>query len=156
MSVIKGDKVDNFTLKNTEGKDVSLTSMTKEKKTLLLFMPLAFSGTCTDELCQTRDNMKIYNSLSANVVAISVDSFFTLREFKKTNNLNFELLSDFNKEVSSQFGTLYSDFYGLKGVSKRAAFIINREGVVEYAEILEDADRLPDFREIIKVLSNLE
>lgn len=143
-----GDKVSNFTLKNSEGIDVSLEELTHKVDVLLLFFPLAFSGVCTDEMCNTRDNMKFYNSMNVNVVGISVDSFFTLREFKKSNNLNFNLLSDFNREVSEQFNTLYSDFYGMKGVSKRSAFIINTEMIVTYAEVLEDAGKLPDFKAI--------
>lgn len=148
-----GDTVDNFSLMNSEGKERSLNEIIDNNRALLLFIPLAFSGVCTDEVCKTRDNMKMYSSLNVNVAVISVDSFFTLKEFKKQNNLNFELLSDFNKNVSEYFGALYEDFYGMKGVSKRSAFIINRDRVVEYAEVLEDADQLPDFKKIISTLS---
>ena len=147
-----GDKVSNFTLKNSEGVDVSLNELTEKGKVLLLFFPLAYSGVCTDEMCITRDNMKLYNSLNVNVLGISVDSFFTLKEFKKSNNLNFTLLSDFNRDISSQFNALYDDFYGMKGVSKRSAFIINREMIVEYAQILEDASQQPDFKAIQQAL----
>lgn len=147
-----GDKTDDFTLKNSEGKDLSLNELTKGGKALLLFFPVAFSGTCTDEMCTMRDNMKAYNSLNTNVVGISVDSFYTLREFKKSNNLNFPLLSDFNKEVTKAFGALDNDFYGMKGVAKRSAFIINSDMEVEYAEILEDADNLPDYKAIYNAL----
>lgn len=148
-----GDTVHNFTLKNSEGKERTLDEIIDNKKALLLFIPLAFSGVCTDEVCKTRDNMKMYSSFNANVAAISVDSFFTLKEFKKQNNLNFELLSDFNKDVSKYFNALYEDFYGMKGVSKRAAFILNKDRAVEYAEVLEDAGQLPDFKNIISTLS---
>ncbi len=148
----KGDIVQNFVLKNTEGKDHSLKELTSEGKALILFFPLAFSSVCTNEMCTVKDNMKLYNSLNANVAAISIDSFFTLREFKKTYNLNFTLLSDFNKQVSNQFGVLYDDYYGMKEVTKRASFVINSENKVEYAEILEDSDYLPDFKAIRKAL----
>jgi len=148
----KGDIVQNFVLKNTEGKDHSLKELTSEGKALILFFPLAFSSVCTNEMCTVKDNMKLYNSLNANVAAISIDSFFTLREFKKTYNLNFTLLSDFNKQVSNQFGVLYDDYFGMKGVTKRASFVINSENKVEYAEILEDSDYLPDFKAIRKAL----
>jgi glutaredoxin-dependent peroxiredoxin len=148
----KGDIVQNFVLKNSEGKDLSLLDLTSEGKALILFFPLAFSTVCTDEMCTVKDNMKLYNSLNANVAAISIDSFFTLREFKKTYNLNFTLLSDFNKQVSKQFGVLYDDYFGMKGVAKRAAFVINGENKVEYAEILEDSGNLPDFKSIRKAL----
>ncbi|MFO7799708.1 redoxin domain-containing protein [Rhodohalobacter sp.] len=154
MAITKGDTVQNFTLQNSNGEQESLNDLIKNGKAVLLFFPLAFSSTCTEELCVTRDNMKLYNSLNANVAAISVDSFFVLKEFKKANNLNFTLLSDFNREVSEQFDIIYDDFYGLKGVPKRAAFVISENLNVEYAEVLEDASKLPDFRAIQKVLSN--
>ncbi|HKK61802.1 MAG TPA: redoxin domain-containing protein [Bacteroidales bacterium] len=154
MGISKGDVVKNFTLQNSNGEQESLTDLTKNGKAVLLFFPLAFSSTCTEELCVTRDNMKLFNSLNATVAAISVDSFFVLKEFKKANNLNFTLLSDFNREVSKQFDIIYDDFYGLKGVPKRAAFVIDENQNVEYAEVLEDASNLPDFKAIQKVLSN--
>ena len=146
------DKPENFTLTNTEGDKVSLNDLIGDNKLLLLFFPFAFSSVCTDEMCTTRDNMKLYNSLQANVAAISVDSFFTLKAFKKAKNLNFTLLSDYNKEVSRQFNCLYEDYFGAKGVAKRSAFVINRRGVVEYAEILDDSDKQPDFKEIYRTL----
>ena len=148
-----GDRVQNFTLKNTEGNDVTLDELTSGGKALLLFFPLAFSSVCSEEMCTVRDNMKLYNSLNANVAGISVDSFFTLRVFKKNNNLNFTLLSDFNKEISKQFGVLYENYFGLSGVSKRAAFIVNEERIIEYMDVLEDSGNQPDFKSIYKVLS---
>lgn len=147
-----GDKAPNFTLKNSEGEDVTLASLTEKGKVLILFFPLAYSSVCTEEMCNTRDNMKLYNSLNTNVVGISVDSFFTLKEFKKSNNLNFTLLSDFNKEVSKQFDTIYEDFFGMKGVSKRSAFIVNRDLQIEYSEVNEDAAKQPDFKAIQNAL----
>ncbi|PKD44540.1 redoxin domain-containing protein [Rhodohalobacter barkolensis] len=153
MKLNKGDKVSNFTLQDTKGDNVELKDLAKGSKVLILFFPLAFSSTCTEELCQTRDNMKFYNSLSTTVVGISVDSFFTLREFKKANNLNFTLLSDFNKEVSKQFGAIYEDYFGMKGVSKRASFIVNDQHEIEYVEVLDDSGKLPDFKSIQKALS---
>ncbi|MDX1642437.1 MAG: redoxin domain-containing protein [Balneolaceae bacterium] len=148
-----GDTVENFTLKNTGGEDISLFDTLESGDTLILFFPLAFSSVCTEELCKVRDNLKMYNAMSVNVLGISVDSFFTLNAFKKANNLSFTLLSDFNKNVSKQFDALYDDFYGMKGVSKRAAFVVNRNKKVEYAEVLEDAGKIPDFSAIQAVLS---
>lgn len=154
MAISKGDVVQDFTLQNSNGEQESLSDLTNNGKVVLLFFPLAFSSTCTEELCVTRDNMKLYNSLNASVAAISVDSFFVLKEFKKANNLNFTLLSDFNREVSDRFDIIYDDFYGLKGVPKRAAFVIDENLHVEYAEVLEDSSELPNFRAIQKVLSD--
>jgi glutaredoxin-dependent peroxiredoxin len=153
MALTVGDTAPNFTLQNSSGKQVTLKDFTQNGNVLLLFYPLAFTGTCTDEMCKARDNMKMFNALNTTVAGISVDSFFVQREFKKANNLNFTLLSDFNREASRAFGVLYEDFYGLKDVSKRAAFVISSDLTIEYAEVLEDADQLPDFKAIRKVLS---
>ena len=145
----------DFTLQNTDGEEVSLSDFNGEKNVVLLFFPLAFTGTCTEELCTTRDNMKLYNSLNAEVIAISVDSFFTLNEFKKGQNLNFTLLSDFNREAANKYDVLYDDFFGMKGVAKRAAFVIDKEGIIQHQEVLEDAGNLPDFKKIQATLTNI-
>lgn len=147
-----GDTIQDFTLQDTQGREVSLSDHLEKGKALILFFPLAFSSVCTDEMCHFRDNKKLYNSMNANILGISVDSFFTLREFKRANNFPFPFVSDFNKEVSRQFDALYDDYYGMKGVSKRSAFVINKDRVVEYAEVLEDSDSLPDFKAIQKAL----
>lgn len=155
MALNIGSKAPKFTLQNTKGDKVSLSDFKNDKNVLLLFFPVAFSSTCTEELCTTRDNMKFYNSVDAEVLAISVDSFFCLREFKKSQNLNFTLLSDFNKNVSEQYEALYDDFYGMKGVSKRATYLIDKEGTIRYSEVLSDADKLPNFKSIQEKLSTL-
>lgn len=152
MALKKGDHAPDFTLKNTEGHDVSLSDF-KGKKVLLLFFPLAFSSVCTAELCEVRDQFKQYEQAEAQVLGISVDSFFTLKEFKQAQNLNFQLLSDFNKEAATAYSCLYDDFYGMKGVSKRAAFIVDEQGKLAYAEVLEQASDLPDFKQIQQVLA---
>lgn len=148
-------KAQDFSLQDTRGQKVSLSDFESSKNVVLLFFPLAFSGVCTKELCSTRDNLKIYDSLDAEVIGISVDSFFTLRAYKEANNLNFSLLSDFNKEVSKKYNTLYDDYYGMKGVSKRSVFVIDKEGRVVYEEILEDSDQMPQFDKVQEVLAGL-
>lgn len=152
MSYQIGDTIQPFTLQNTDGTHVNITDY-KGKNVVLLFFPLAFSSVCTDELCSIRDNMKIYESLKADVLAISIDSFFSLKAFKSSQNYNFTLLSDFNKEVSDQFGVLSQDFFGMKGVAKRSAFVIDEEQKIIYSEILEDAGNIPDLKKIQEVLS---
>lgn len=149
----KQDIIPDFTLPDTDGNPVSLSELTKESKLVLLFFPLAFTSTCTDELCIARDNMKFYNALKTTVAAVSVDSPYTLKEFKKSNNLNFTLLSDFNREVSESFGILYESFKGLQSVSKRASFVINQNREVLFAEVLENASELPDFKSINRALT---
>lgn len=150
-----GANAPDFTLKDTEGGDVRLSSYKGEKNVLLLFFPLAFTGVCTQEMCSTRDNMKLYEELDAQVLGVSVDSFFTLKEFKKAQNLNFPLLSDFNKDTAANYGALYGEFFGMKGVAKRSAFVIDKQGVIRYTEVLEDAGKLPDFQAIQKTLADL-
>lgn len=155
MKIATGDKAPDFILQNTDGEKIALDAQSGDKNVVLLFFPLAFTSTCTEEMCTMRDNVKLYNSLDAKLFGISVDSFFTLKEFKKSENLNFTLLSDFNKKVSKRYGTLYEDFFGMKGVSKRAVFVIDKEGTVQYAEVLEDAGQQPDFDAIQQTLSDL-
>lgn len=148
-------KAPDFTLKNTEGNDVKLSSYHGNNSVVLLFFPVAFSGVCTKEVCTTRDNLKIYNSLNAEVIGISVDSFFTLRAFKEANNLNFTLLSDFNKEVSKSYDVLYEEFFGMKGVSKRAVFVIDDTGEIIHREVLEDFGNMPDFTKVQEKLASI-
>lgn len=155
MSVKIDSKAPDFSLQNTEGDEISLSDFQNEKNVVLLFFPLAFSGVCTKELCTTRDNMKLYNAMNAQVMGISIDSFFTLKAFKKAENLNFILLSDFNKEVSSKYDALYDDYYGMKGVTKRASYVIDKEGTIRHREILEDSSQLPDFKAIQNTLNKL-
>ncbi len=155
MSDLINKKAPAFSLQNTKGVKVELSAYEGEKNVVLLFFPLAFTSTCTEELCQTRDNLKMYNSLDAEILGISVDTFFTLREFKSAQNINFQLLSDFNKEASKAYDVLYEDFYGMKGVSKRSVFVISKEGIVLHSEILENADELPNFSRLEEVLLGL-
>ena len=145
----------DFKLFNTEKKEISLSDQ-KGKNVLLLFFPLAFTSTCTVELCNIRDNYKQYESLNATVFGLSTDSLFALKKFKAEQNLNFDLLSDYNKEVSATYGALYETWgYGMKGVTKRAAFVIDKSGKVQYAEVLENASDLPNFEAFNKVLQSL-
>jgi peroxiredoxin len=143
-----GDKATNFTLQDTEGKEVSLSNKTSKGSVVLLFFPLAFSSVCTDEMCTVRDNFKFYKSLNAIILGISVDSFFTLKAFKQMNNIPFPLLSDFNKNVSKDYGVLNNDFYGMVGVAKRAAFVIDEDMKILHREVMEDAGNMPDFNAI--------
>jgi len=155
MVINKGDKAPNFSLRNTEKNLVSLEDY-KGKKVLLLFFPLAFTSVCTDELCSIRDESKLYEDLGTNVLAISVDSLFSLEKFKAEQNYNFPLLSDFNKEVSRAYGTLYENFVlDMRGVSKRAAFLIDSKGNIRYAEVLESAGDLPNFAAIKEAAENI-
>lgn len=155
MAIAIGQTAPDFTLIDSEKNKVTLSEQ-RGKNVLLLFFPLAFTGVCTKELCAVRDDIARYNNASASVFGISVDSFATLKKFKEDQGYNFPLLSDFNKEVSALYGSIYDEFIGwMKGVSKRSAFIIDKEGVIQYAEVLESAGDLPNFEAINTVLGQL-
>ena len=150
-----GQQAPDFNLYDSDKNRVSLSDF-KGKNVLLLFFPQAFTGTCTKELCSTRDNIALYNQANAQVFGISVDSVFTLAKYKEEQHLNFPLLSDFNKEISTVYGSLYENFaFDMRGVSKRSAFVIDKDGIVQYAEVLETASDLPDFTAIQKTLAGL-
>jgi peroxiredoxin len=143
-----GQKAPDFTLYDTTKTPVTLHDFAG-KKVVLLFFPLAFTSVCTKELCYVRDNISLFNSIDAVVLGISVDSLYTLAKFREEQGLNFTLLSDFNKEVSKLYNALYDEFsYNMKGVSKRASFVIDREGTIQYAQVLANAGEFPDFEAI--------
>ena len=153
--LITGQKAPDFTLFNTERNEVSLQDF-RGKNLIILFFPMAFTSVCTAELCEMRDNISTYAGLNAEVVGISVDSPFTLGKFKEEQKLPFDLLSDFNKEVSQAYDTYYETFVmNLKGVSKRSAFVVDPNGIIQYAEILEKASDVPNFQAIQEILSKL-
>lgn len=155
MALQKGDKAPYFKLVDSDRKEVSLDNF-KGRNLVILFFPMAFTSVCTTELCSMRDTIGDYEQLNADVVGISVDSPFTLNKFKQEQELNFPLLSDFNKEASTAYGSLYENFIlGLKGVSKRSAFVIDKEGTVQYAEVLENAGEVPDFEAVKSALNSL-
>jgi peroxiredoxin len=155
MSLQVGQVAPDFTLFNTEKQEVTLGSF-KGQPVVLLFFPLAFTSVCTAELCAVRDNIAQFNGVNAQVLGISVDSLFTLGKFKEDQHLNFPLLSDFNKDVSTAYGAIYEKFgFGMLGVSKRAAFVLDKEGVIAYAEVLENAGEQPSFENIHATLGSL-
>jgi peroxiredoxin len=124
---------------------------------VLVFFPLAFTGVCTAELCSLRDNIAVYGGLDATVLGLSVDSLFSLGKFREEQNLNFSLLSDFNKEVSEAYGSIYETFaFGMKGVSKRSVFVIDKQGILRHSEVLEDAGKVPDFDKVQEVLKSIQ
>jgi len=155
MNISVGTPAPDFALYDTQKKKQSLQDF-RGQNVVLLFFPLAFTSTCTKELCSVRDNISYYDNVSAQVIGISVDSLHTLARYKQDQGLNFTLLSDFNKEVSKLYDCLYPLFgYDMKGVSKRAAFVIDKKGIVRYAEVLENAGEIPDFGAINQTLESL-
>lgn len=152
MALQIGDQAPDFKLFSSELKEVSVSDY-KGRKLVVHFFPMAFTGVCTAQLCTMRDSFGYYEGMNADVVGISVDSPFTLAKFKEDQAYQFPLLSDFNKEISKAYGAFYEDFvFNLKGVSKRAAFVIDEAGKIIHAEVLEDAGNMPDFDAIKKAV----
>ena len=156
MTIKIGQLAPEFSLFDTTKNKITLSDH-KGKNVLLLFFPQAFTSTCTKELCVVRDGISRYSNANAEVFGISVDSVFTLIKFKEEQQYNFTLLSDFNKEVSALYGALYTNWkFDMKGVAKRAAFIIDKNGIIQYAEVLESAGDLPNFEAINTTLEQLK
>lgn len=155
MSLSIGSKVPTFTVVDSEKQTITNESI-KGQATLILFFPAAFSGGCTKELCSVRDDIANYNSAKVNVLAISTDAIFTLAKYKEDQALNFTLASDYNKEVCAAFGAQYTEFvFGMKGTARRSAFLIDADGVVKYAEVLESAGDMPNFEAISAAIDSL-
>ena len=155
MAIQLGQKAPDFSLFDTEKNKVSLADY-KGRNVLLLFFPLAFTSVCTAELCSVRDSIALYEGGNAQPLGISTDSLFTLAKFKEEQSLNFPLLSDYNKEVSQAYGSLYESWgFDYKGVTKRSAFLIDKDGIVRYAEVLENAGEQPDFNTIKAAMAEL-
>lgn len=155
MSVVDvGTTAPDFTLPNQDREPVTLSAQ-RGRPVVLVFFPAAFSGTCTKELCTFRDGMGRLNAAKAHVFGISVDTFFTLKAFQDSQKLAFPLLCDFNKQVIRQYGVFNEDMIGLKGIAKRAVFVIDAAGVVTHTEVLDDARNEPDYEKVFAALSAL-
>src|SRR5690349_442934 len=149
-----GSKAPDFTLTNHERQPVTLSAQ-RGRPVVLAFFPAAFSSVCTTELCAFRDRLGELSRVNAQVYGISVDTFFALKAFRDQQQLNFPLLSDFNKTVIREYGVLNPDMIGLKGVASRAVFVIDKAGIVRHAEVLDDARREPDYSKVFAALEGL-
>jgi len=155
MAVIDaGAKAPDFTLTNQDREAVTLSGL-KGRPVVLAFFPAAFSSVCTKELCTFRDSLARLNQAKAQVFGISVDTFFTLKAFQTDQKLTFPLLSDFNKQAIRDYGVFNEDMIGLKGIAKRAVFVIDKDGVVRYRQVLEDARNEPDYEQVFAALGTL-
>jgi len=156
MPISVGQKAPNFNLPDQDKNMVSLEAQ-KGKNVVLLFFPAAFTGVCTKEMCQTRDELSLYNGFNAAVYGISVDMSFSLGKFREANQINFSLLSDFNKETITAYDIWNENFaVGFKGVAKRASFVIDKEGTIVFAEVLPNPGDYPNFDGIKKTLESLK
>jgi peroxiredoxin len=154
MSIDVGSKAPDFTLTNQDREPVTLSAQ-RGRPVVLAFFPAAFSSVCTKELCTFRDRMARLNQANAQVFGISVDTFFTLKAFQSDQKLAFPLLSDFNKQVIREYGVFNEDMVGLKGIAKRAVFVLDRDGIVRHREVLDDARNEPDYEKVFSVLAAL-
>ena len=154
MALQIGQPAPLFTSYDTEKHKISLSDF-KGRPVVLLFFPFAFTNVCTAELCSIRDEIADYNKVNAEIIGISVDSLHSLRKYKAEQNLNFTLLSDFNKTISSDYGSLYENFGWMHGVSKRSTFVIDKDGIIRHMEILENASEMPDLAAVKKTVENL-
>jgi peroxiredoxin len=137
-----GQKAPDFSLKTNKMQDFKLSDLQGKKNVILLFVPLAFTGGWTKEFCSVRDNINTLQNDNTQVVGISVDSPFALDAWAAKEGYDFPLLSDFNKEVSTAYGSLYESLLGFRGIAKRSVFVIDKSGTVQYAWISEEAGKL--------------
>ena len=154
MAVAVGSKAPDFTLMNQDREAVTLSAL-QGKPVVLAFFPAAFSSVCSKEMCTFKDSMAQLGKANAQVFGVSVDTFFTLKAFQDQQKLNFPLLSDFNKTVIRDYGVFNEDMIGLKGIAKRATFVIDTGGIVRHAEVLEDARNEPDYYAVYQTLASL-
>ena len=154
MSVDVGSKAPDFTLMNQDRQPVTL-SQQNGTPVVLAFFPAAFSSVCEKELCTFRDSMAQLGKANAQVLGISVDTFFALKAFSDQQKLTFPLLSDFNKQVIREYGVFNEDMIGLKGISKRAVFVLDKDGVVRHKQVLDDARNEPDYQKVYDSLASL-
>ena len=155
MALQSGDQAPDFTLKNTSMEEVTLSSYQGKRNVVLLFVPFAFTGVCTQELCDITQGLTGYSDLDAEVLGISVDSPFSQKAWAEKEGIGIPLLSDLNKKVSASYGAQYDDLLGFTGVAKRSAFVIDKQGVVRYASVSDDAKALPDFAAVKACLQAL-
>jgi peroxiredoxin len=153
MSTEVGSKAPDFTLTNQDRQPVTLSGQ-RGKPVVLAFFPAAFSSVCQKELCTFRDSMSRLNQTSAQVYGISVDTFFALKAFSDQQKFTFPLLSDFNKQVIRDYGVYNEDMIGLKGIAKRAVFVIDKDGTIRHREVLEDARNEPNYDKVFDTLAS--
>jgi peroxiredoxin len=156
MPIAVGSKAPDFTLKSKAAdglKDIKLSDNIGKKQTVLLFFPLAYTGVCTQEMCDQTSGLGEYEALGANVIAISVDSPFTQEAWAKANKIGITLASDLNKTVTKAYDVLFPMLAGVGDTSARAAFVIGKDGVVKYAEQTPTPKDLPNFAAVKAALA---
>src|SRR6266481_2636193 len=159
MAIPVGSKAPDFTLKSKQASgvtDVKLSNNFGKKNTVLLFLPLAFTGVCTQEMCDITAGLNAYRGLNADVIGISVDSPFAQDAWAQKEKIGIILCSDLNKKTAEAYGTLLPDLNGLGSVSARAAFVIDKNGAIQYSEQTPTPKDLPNFNAIKETLAKLK
>src|SRR3984893_7244186 len=154
MAAETGSMRPEFTLPNQDREPVTLSKQ-RGRPIVLAFFPAAFSSVCQKELCTFRDALFQLNKVKTQVYGISVDTFFALKAFADQQHLTFPLLSDFNKQVIRDYGVFNEDMIGLKGIAKRAVFVLDKNGVVRYREVLDDARNEPNYEKVLASVASL-
>ena len=158
MAIPVGSKAPDFTLKSKNASglvDVALSKNWGKKNTVLLFFPLAFTSVCTSEMCNVTAGLSEYSGQNADVIGISVDSPFAQEAWAQKEKIGITLASDLNKKTAQAYGTLLPDLIGLGSVSARAAFVIDKNGIVQYSEQTPTPKELPDFKKVMETLARL-
>ncbi len=155
MSVDVGSNAPDFTLPDQDRQATTLSEKLAKGPIVLAFFPAAFSGVCQKEMCTFRDSMAELGKVNAQVYGVSTDTFFALKAWDDQQKLGFPLLSDYNKDVIRKYGVVNPDMIGLKDISKRAVFVIDRGGVVRHREVLDDARNEPDYGKVKQALAGL-
>jgi peroxiredoxin len=150
-----GSEAPDFTLLEAPGKSVTLSEELQKGPVVLVFYPADFTSVCQEELCTFRDVWGDYNDMGANVLGISVDGIFSHKAFKEANDIQFPLLSDWEKRVIKSYGVVYDNLAGMKEVAKRAVFVIDVDQTVVYAWVSEDPGKLPPFDEVRMAVEKL-
>jgi glutaredoxin-dependent peroxiredoxin len=153
MAVDVGAKAPDFTLPNQDRQPVTLSEQLKNGPVVLAFFPAAFSGVCTKEMCTFRDSMSELNKASGTVLGVSTDTFFALKAWGDQQKLTFPLLSDYNKDVIRKYDVVNPDMVGLRDISKRAVFVIGRDGTVKHREVLDDARNEPNYAKVNEAIA---
>ncbi|MBN2230902.1 MAG: redoxin domain-containing protein [Candidatus Thorarchaeota archaeon] len=150
-----GSEAPDFTLWEASGKSVTLSEEIKKGPVVLVFYPADFSSTCQEELCRFRDVLVDYNSLGANVFGISVDGIFSHAAFKEKNDIQFPLLSDWEKTTIQDYGIVHENLAGMTNVAKRSVFVIDTDGTIVYFWVSENPGKLPPFDEVEMAVKKL-
>lgn len=159
MPLAVGTKAPDFTLKSKQSSgvvDVKLSDHANKKNVVLLFFPLAFTGVCTQEMCDISSGMNAYSDLNAEIIAVSVDSPFAQEAWAQKENIQITLASDLNKKIAETYGVLLPDLLGFGSTAARAAFVIDKQGVIQYSEQTPSPKELPNFHAIKEVLAKLK